>query len=158
MIGCYRSRRVILNEAADVTDAANAAETTKAIVSNKAGEADDAFKSDAANETIAIDRAVAVDSIQSDVANEAIAIDRAVAVDRANTNICRSLLIDGIAIFLYLVFSLTKYSVIFTEVEGYFGIDGCNNQLAGMIQSYLRSLRFRLNNKLVISLEQRIWR
>ena len=53
-------------------------------------------------------------------ANEAIAIDRAIAVNRANTNICRSLLIDGIAIVLYLVFSLMKYSVIFTEVEGDF--------------------------------------
>jgi hypothetical protein len=41
-------------------------------------------------------------------ANEAIAIDRAIAVDRANTDICRSLLIDGIAIVLYLVFSLTN--------------------------------------------------
>ena len=60
-------------------------------------------------------------------ANEAIAIDRAIAVDRGNTNICRSLLIDGIAIVLYLVFSLTKYSVIFTEVEGDF--EKNNNQL-----------------------------
>ena len=32
----------------------------------------------------------------------------------------RSLLVDDIAIVLYLVFSLTKYSVIFTEVEGDF--------------------------------------
>jgi len=53
-------------------------------------------------------------------ANEAIAIDRAIAVNRANTNICRSLLIDGIAIVLFMVFSLMKYSVIFTEVEGDF--------------------------------------
>jgi hypothetical protein len=39
----------------------------------------------------------------------------------------RSLLVDGIAIVLYLVFSLTKYSVIFTEVEGDF--EKYNNQL-----------------------------
>ena len=39
----------------------------------------------------------------------------------------RSLLVDGIAIVLYLVFSLTKYSVIFTEVEGDF--EKNNNQL-----------------------------
>ena len=32
----------------------------------------------------------------------------------------RSLLVVGIAIVLYLVFSLTKYFVIFTEVEGDF--------------------------------------
>jgi len=71
---------------------------------------------DAANEAIVVD-----------AANEAIAIDRAIAVDRANKDICRSLLIDGIAIVLYLVFSLTKYSVIFTEVEGDF--EKNNNQL-----------------------------
>ncbi len=53
-------------------------------------------------------------------ANEAIVIDRAIVVDRAHTDIGRSLLIDGIAIVLYLVFSLTKYSVIFPEVEGDF--------------------------------------
>ena len=57
-------------------------------------------------------------------ANEA--IDRAIAVDRANTDICRSLLIDGIAIVLYLLLSLTKYCVIFTEVEGDF--EKYNNQ------------------------------
>jgi hypothetical protein len=64
------------------------------------------------------------------LANEAIAIDRAIAVDRGNTNICRSLLIDGIAIVLYLVFSLTKYSVIFTELEGDF--EKNNNQLGAV--------------------------
>ncbi len=66
------------------------------------------------NETIVIVEIVS--------ANEAIAIDRVIAVDRANMNICRSLLI-----VLYLVFSLTKYSVIFTEVEGDF--EKNNNQL-----------------------------
>ncbi len=35
---------------------------------------------------------------------------------------CSSLLDDGIAIVLYLPFSLTKYSEIFAEVKGYFGI------------------------------------
>ena len=70
--------------------------------------------------------------------------------------ICRLLLDDSIAIVLYISFpfSLTKYSAIFAEVKGYFGIDGCNNQLAGMVWSCLRSLRFRwveqneLNNQL----------
>ena len=66
------------------------------------------------NETIVIVEIVS--------ANKAIAIDRVIAVDRANMNICRSLLI-----VLYLVFSLTKYSVIFTEVEGDF--EKNNNQL-----------------------------
>jgi hypothetical protein len=38
------------------------------------------------------------------------------------------MLIDGIAIILYLVFSLTKYSAIFTEVDGDFAMNS-NNQL-----------------------------
>jgi hypothetical protein len=75
--------------------------------------------------TIVFDETIVIVEIVS--ANEAIAIDRAIAVNRANTNICRSLLIDGIAIVLYLVFSLMKYSVIFTELEGDF--EKNNNQL-----------------------------
>ncbi len=42
--------------------------------------------------------------------------------------------------FLY---SLTKYSAIFAEVKGYFGIIGLNNQLVGMVWSCSRSLRTR---------------
>jgi hypothetical protein len=74
---------------------------------------------------IVFDETIVIVEIVS--ANEAIAIDRAITVNRANTNICRSLLINGIAIVLYLVFSFTKYSVIFTEVEGDF--EKNNNQL-----------------------------
>ena len=51
---------------------------------------------------------------------EIVSVNEAIAIDRAHTDICRLLLINGIAIILYLVFSLTKYSVIFTEVEGDF--------------------------------------
>jgi hypothetical protein len=40
----------------------------------------------------------------------------------------RVLLVDGMAIVLYLVFSLTKYSAVFTEVEGDFAKNN-NNQL-----------------------------
>ncbi len=40
--------------------------------------------------------------------------------------------------FLY---SLTKYSAIFAEVKGYFGIIGLNNQLVGKVRSCLHSLR-----------------
>ncbi len=36
------------------------------------------------------------------------------------------LLVDGTAIVLYLVFSLTKYSAIFTEVEGDFAKNNKN--------------------------------
>ena len=74
---------------------------------------------------IVFDKTIVIVEIVS--ANEAIAINIAIAVDRVNTNICRLLLIDGIAIVLYLVFSLMKYSVIFTEVEGDF--EKNNNQL-----------------------------
>ena len=42
--------------------------------------------------------------------------------------------------FLY---SLTKYSAIFAEVKGYFGIIGLNNQLVGKVWSCLHSLRTR---------------
>jgi hypothetical protein len=42
--------------------------------------------------------------------------------------LCLVLLVDGVAIVLYLVFSLTKYSAIFTEVEGDFENNN-NNQL-----------------------------
>jgi hypothetical protein len=38
------------------------------------------------------------------------------------------LLVDGVAIIFYLVFSLTKYSAIFTEVEGDLAKNN-NNQL-----------------------------
>jgi hypothetical protein len=37
-------------------------------------------------------------------------------------------LVDGVTIVLYLVFSLTKYSAFFTEVEGDFAKNN-NNQL-----------------------------
>ena len=51
--------------------------------------------------------------------------------DAANEAIekVRWLLVNGIAIVLYLVFSLTKYSVIFTEVEGDFGKNFINLEL-----------------------------
>ena len=51
--------------------------------------------------------------------------------DAANEAIekVRLLLVNGIAIVLYLVFSLTKYSVIFAEVEGDF--EKNYNQLLG---------------------------
>jgi hypothetical protein len=35
---------------------------------------------------------------------------------------CRLQLDNGIVIVIYLLFSLTKYSAIFAEVKGYFGI------------------------------------
>ena len=86
-----------------------------------------------ANKAVEAEVADANEADDADLVDEAIEIveivsaNKDVAIDRANTEICRSLLIDGIAIVLYLVFSHTKYSIIFTEVEGDF--EKNNNQL-----------------------------
>jgi hypothetical protein len=50
--------------------------------------------------------------------------------------ICRSLLDNDTAIILY---SLTKYSAIFAEVKGYFGITAPDNQLGPMSWFFLKS-------------------
>ena len=50
--------------------------------------------------------------------------------------ICRSLLDNDTAIVLY---SLTKYSAIFAEVKGYFGITEPDNQLGPMSWFFLKS-------------------
>jgi hypothetical protein len=59
------------------------------------------------------------------------------------------LLVDGVAIVLYLVFSLTKYSAIFTEMEGDCAKN--NNQLGYnvQIQQMCRSNSSRFNNNQV---------
>jgi len=94
------------------------------------------------------------------LANVAVALDRAIAIDRANmankadeaslAEAKKSLTNGGIAVVVkyssklltLLPFSLTKYSAIVAEVKGYFGIDGHNNQLAGMVWSCSCSIRF----------------
>jgi hypothetical protein len=78
-----------------------------------ADEADDAVKPDAANKADladeAADAAETTEADEADVANYAIVADD----------------IDCAAV----LYSLTKYSAIFTEVKGYFGITAPDNQL-----------------------------
>ncbi len=112
-----------------------------------------ATKADKAKATDEADQAKA-DEANKAMANEAgegIAVNRAIAVDRANMANeankaslaeANELLADGsIAVVVkylgklltLLLFSLTKYSAIFAEVKGYFGISGVfglDNQLA----------------------------
>ncbi len=125
-------------------DAAN-----KAIVSNEAGEADAVNKS---NEAILIDAAgKAIVANEANESDKAIVIDEAIEVNKASvvnkvgaTNKANELPLGGGNVIIYLIvnyfsfgllilYSLTKYSAIFAEVKGYFGIHGCNNQLAGML-------------------------
>ncbi len=112
-----------------------------------------ATKVDKAKATDEADQAKAneADKAKANEAGEAIAVNRAIAVDRANmankaneaslAKANKSLADGGIAVVVkysgklltLLPFSLTKYSAIFAEVKGYFGISevfGLDNQLA----------------------------
>ncbi len=147
------------NEANAKADVANELTSEWGRRANKAVEAEVADANEADDADL-VDEAIEI--VEIDSANEDITIDRAIAVDRANTDICRSLLIDGIAIVLYLVSSLTKYSIIFTEVEGDF--EKNNNQLGTVeitrsvkIWSKSCSLRMWCNNKLEMTLNFRSW-
>jgi len=86
----------LAHEAADATEA-NDATSNEADVADMPSEAVEAEAYEANND-------------EADEADEAI----------EDVEKVRSLLVNGIAIVLCLVFSLTKYSVIFTEVEGDF--------------------------------------
>ena len=118
--------------------------TSKAANATKAEEAEATDEADQA-------KANEADKAKADEAGEAIAVNRAIAVDRANMDnkadeaslakANKSLADGGIAVIIkylgklltLLPFSLTKYSTIFAEVKGYFGIPGVfglNNQLA----------------------------
>jgi hypothetical protein len=88
---------------ADVADKVNVAdEINEIVVADKANEI---------NEIVVANEAIVNVEIVS--ANEAIGIDRAIVVDRANTDICRLLHIDGIAIVLYLVRSGRRFREIY---------------------------------------------
>jgi hypothetical protein len=87
-----------------------------------ADEADDAVKPDAANEADSADKAA--DAAETTKADEADVANYAIVADNVN----------GAAV----LYSLTKYSAIFAEVKGYFGITAPGNQLG---QRKLCSLR-----------------
>ena len=101
-------------EEAEADEADNANDAVEAVeaVEAKADEANNAVEAVEADE---VDKAVAT----NDTANEAIVLDE------AGNKLGELLMAVGV---LILVFSLTKYSVIFTEVEGDFAKD-INNQL-----------------------------
>ena len=104
------------NEAAD----ANVA--NRANKASLADEADDAVKPDAANEADSADKAA--DAAETTKADEADVANYAIVADNGN----------GAAV----LYSLTKYSAIFAEVKGYFGITAPGNRLG---QRKLCSLR-----------------
>ncbi len=97
-----------------------------------ADEAAEADKADLADE--------ATDATEADWANKADMVDDAIIADDA----------DGAVLY-----SLTKYSAIFAEVKGYFGITALNNQLGRRSLCSLRSkTRYQLDNQLEVVVEK----
>ncbi len=77
-----------------------------------------------ADKTIVIEKIIAVD--KAIVIDEVILINKAIVADEAKAN-------KAIWFCCCCLYSLTKYSAIFAEVKGYFGIFEHNNQLVGMV-------------------------
>ncbi len=105
-------------------EAVNEADDTKVDEANEADEAE-AKEAIVADEAVVVNKANNASVAEADEANEA---NKAGEADKANKagNKLGELLMA--VVVLILVFSLTKYSVIFTEVEGDFAKD-INNQL-----------------------------
>jgi len=98
----------------------------EAIVPNKAGEADEADADEAneaeANEAdVVAEEAIVTKEIEANVINAA---NYAIVADNANGAV---------------LYSLTKYSAIFAEAKGYFGITAPDNQLGRRSSCSLRS-------------------
>ena len=104
----------------------------------------------AADEAIVIDEVIAVDeAILDDAANEAI---EATVVDAANEANEAFVVDDANGAVLY---SLMKYSAIFAEVKGYFGITAPDNQLGRRSSCSLRiKSRYQLDNQLEVVVEK----
>ena len=125
----------------------------KADEANKDNEADtkanDAVEAIVTGEIKAnmIDKIVVADkAILDNAANEAIAVDVA---DKANEVFVADNA-DGAVLY-----SLTKYSAIFTEVKGYFRITTTDNQLGRRSSCSLRSKnRYQLDNQLEVVVEK----
>jgi hypothetical protein len=129
----------VLDEAkADEANKANEADAVEAIVIDEIV---------AADEAIVIDEVIAVDeTILDDAANEAFVVD---AANEANEAFVAD---DADGAVLY---SLTKYSAIFAEVKGYFGITAPDNQLGQRSSCSLRSKnRYQLDNQLEVVVEK----
>ena len=108
----------------EATDATETTEADKADVANKPGDADEA-KADEANEAEANE----ADAQEAIVTKEI----EAYVIDAANYAIVAD---DADGAVLY---SLTKYSAIFAEVKGYFGITAPDNQLGRRSSFFLKS-------------------
>jgi hypothetical protein len=108
--------------ASDVVNEANKAdEANKANATNKANNANKAYEADDADKVIA-----------DDATNEAVKANEFRAADKADVNNQANANKVGVSVELPLLlpFSLTKYSAIFAEVKGCFGIN--NNQLESL--------------------------
>ena len=115
----------------------------EAIVANEATdsdyEANDAVESNAANDANLADEAA--DATETSKANKADVANYAIVADN----------VDGAAV----LYSLTKYSAIFAEVKGYFGITASDNQLGQRGSCSLRSKnRYQLDYQLEVVVEK----
>ena len=104
----------------------------EAIVANEVADSDDeAIASDVGIEADSADKAA--DAAETTEADEADVANYAIVADDA----------DGAAV----LYSLTKYSAIFAEVKGYFGITAPDNQLGRRSLCSLKSkIRYQLDN------------
>ena len=151
------------NDADSADEAADAAETTKANEAKwtdeadtaKVDKADDAgaVEASVANEAHVTDEAVASDvGIEADSADEAADAAEITEADKADVANYAIVADDVDGAVLY---SLTKYSAIFAEVKGYFGITAPDNQLGRRSLCSLKSKnRYQLDNQLEVVVEK----
>ena len=90
-----------------------------------------------------------LDTILDDAANQAI---EAIVVDATNKANEAFVADDAKGAALYF---LTKYSAIFAEVKGYFGLTALDNQLRQRISCSIRSKNwYQLDNQLEVAVEK----
>ncbi len=151
---------------ADVADKPAEAVEAEAYEANvaEADEADEAILDDAANEAIVANKAAdsddeADDAVESDAANDADSADK--VADAAETTEADKADVANYAIVAddvngaAVLYSLAKYSAIFAEVKGYFGITVPDNQLGRRSSCSLRSKnQYQLDNQLEVVVEK----
>jgi hypothetical protein len=133
-------------------------EVDEADLANEAAEADEPDLADKATDATEADRANKADMVSVSKANETDKANKAIATDVTNAtnkaDLTNNAIIadnaDGA-----ILYSLTKYSAIFTEVKGYFGITALNNQLGRRSSCSLRSKTwYQLDNQLEVVVEK----
>ncbi len=127
-------------------------------MANEAVEADKADLADKATDATEADWANKADMVAVSEANETDKANKAIATDVTNATNEADLANDSIiaddadGAVLY---SLPKYSAIFAEVKGYFGITALNNQLGQRSSCSLRSKTwYQLDNQLEVVVEK----